>query len=83
MRMLLAMPLFFAAACGVENDPQNDQVTIQYDENEMENAAADMGNAAENAGEAIGNAAEDVANTVENTDIDVDTGGGDAARNAQ
>lgn len=83
MRILFAVPLLFAAACGVDNDAQNDQVTFQYDENEMENVAADMGNAAENAGAAIGNAAEDVANTVENTDVDISTDGGDASENTQ
>ena len=77
MRILLAVPLLFVAACGVDNDPQNDQVTLQYDENEMENVTADLGNAAENAGEALGNAAEEVGDTVRNTDVDVDTGGDD------
>ena len=84
MRFLFAVPLIFLAACGVDNDPQNDQVTLQYDENEMENVAADLGNAAENAGEALGNAAEDVGNTVENTDVDVDTdANNDAPQNTQ
>ena len=78
MRILFAAPLLVLAACGVDNDEQNDTVTIQYDENEMEKVAADMGNAAENAGEAIGNAAEDAAAAIENTDIDVSTDGGDA-----
>ena len=80
MRILLAVPLLFLGACGVDNDAQNDTVTIQYDENEMENVAADMGNAAENAGEALGNVAEDAAATIENTDVDVSTEG-DASGN--
>jgi len=75
MRILFAVPLIFVAACDVDNDAQNDQVTIQYDENQAENVAEDIGNAAEDAGNAIANGAEDVANTVENTDVDIHTDG--------
>ncbi|QNM83560.1 hypothetical protein H8M03_04325 [Sphingomonas sabuli] len=72
MRLLLAMPLLFTAACSVNNDATNDEVTVQYDQNEMEEVTADMGAAAENAGEAIGNVAEDAAGAVRNTDVDID-----------
>lgn len=76
MRLIFALPLLLAgAACNVENDPQNDQITLEYDQNQIENTAADVGNAAEDVANEIGNAAEDVGETVENTDVDVDTGG--------
>lgn len=73
MRVIFALPLLLAsAACGVDNDPQNDQVTLQYDEGQIQNTAADIGNAAEDAGSAIGNAAEDASNEIGRIDVDVD-----------
>ena len=68
MRIVLAIPLLLIAACNVENDPQNNQVVLNYDEEGVENAAEDVGNI----GEDIGNEAEDVVNTLQNTDVDVD-----------
>ena len=72
MRMIYAFPLLLVAACGVQSDPQNDQLTVTYDENTLE----DLGNAAETAGEAIGNAAgsagDAISNEVGDIDIDVD-----------
>lgn len=79
MRILLCVPLLMLAACGASHDEGNDQVTIQYNEQQAEEAAADVGNAAEEAGGAIANAAEDAAATVRNTDVDVNTEGGDAS----
>ena len=71
MRFLLALPLLLTAACGVEHDEANDQVTLQYNEEAAEQTASDVGNTAENIGGAIANEAEDAANTVQNTDVDV------------
>ena len=72
MRMILALPLLALAACQVTKDDQNDQVTVQYNQDVAENAAADVGNAAQEAGSAIANGAEDVANSAKNVDVDVD-----------
>ncbi len=72
MRMILALPLFALAACQVTKDDQHDQVTVQYNQDVAENAAADVANGAKEAGAAIANGAEDAANTVKNVDVDVD-----------
>lgn len=84
MRLIFTLPLLMVAGCSVENDPRNDQVTLEYDQNTLENAAADVGNAAENVANEAENLAADVGNTVENTDVDVDVDtGGNAADNRQ
>ena len=76
MRIMLCLPLLFVAAgCNVENDPQNDQVTIGYNEEQAQNVAEDVGNTAENIGGAIANEAEETADKIQNTDVDVNTNG--------
>ncbi len=84
MRSFLLLPLFVLAACQVTEDDQNDQVTLQYNQEVAENAAADIANGAEEAGDAVMNGARDVGNTVENVDVDVDlnTADGDKAANS-
>lgn len=77
MRSVLLLPLFALAACQVTEDDQNDQVTVQYNQDVAENAAADIANGAEEAGEAVMNGARDVGNTVENVDVDVDLNSAD------
>ena len=73
MRMMLALPLLLAA-CGVDTDPRNDQVTVQFNEERIENAA-------DAAAEEAGQVTSDVANSIQSTgerleneigDIDVD-----------
>ena len=81
MRLAFALPLILAlAACKVSEDDQNDQVTIQYNQDVAENAAADVANAAEEAGEAIVNGAEEAVDTARNVDVDVDTNTADDNR---
>jgi hypothetical protein len=77
MRMTLALaPLLMLGACNVSTDDKNDGVTVQYDQNLAENAAADVGNFAQNVGGAIATDVQDTAakveNRVDNTDVDVD-----------
>jgi len=85
MRFLAAIPLLALAACSAEHDSGNDQVTVQYNEQQAEQAASDVGNAAEDVGAAVASGAQDAANAVRNTDVDVDvdTDGGEADANAQ
>ena len=85
MRILVALPMLLTAACGVEHDTANDQVTVQYNEQAIEQTAQDAGNTAEGIGAAIANEAEDAAAKIQNTDVDVDvnTSGGDASQNGQ
>ena len=73
MRMMLAMPLLALAACQVTKDDRNDQVTVQYNQDVAENAAADVANGAREAGSAIANSAEDAGAAIKNVDVDVDT----------
>ena len=70
MRLIFALPLLFAAAgCNVSKD--GNAVTVQYDQNTAENAAADVGNFAENVGGAIANDVEKTSDKIKNTDVDV------------
>ncbi len=62
MRIVLVIPLLLVSACNVSTDANNDSMTVQYNEETAENAAADIGNAAENIGSAIGNEAEKIGN---------------------
>ena len=78
MRSFLLLPLVALAACQVTEDDQNDQMTVQYNQDVAENAAADIANGAEEAGEAVMNGARDVGNTVENVDVDVDLNSADS-----
>ena len=70
--LIFALPLLSLAACNVTKDDSNDSVTVQYDQNTAENAAADVGNFAENVGSAISNDVDRTADKVRNTDVDVD-----------
>ena len=73
MRIALALPLVLVlAACNVSRDDANDSMTVQYDQNTAENAAADIGNFAENVGGAIANDVQATADKVQNADVDVD-----------
>lgn len=77
MRILLSIPaLLLVGACNVSKD--GNAVTVQYDQNTAENAAADISNTAQNVGGIIVNDVQDTAEKVQNTDIDVDVN-----RNAQ
>ena len=83
MRILLAMPVLLAiAACDVDNDAQNDQVTVQYNEQQIENTAEDVGNTAQGIGSAIANEAEETAAKLQNTDVDVNVDTNDGAEPA-
>ena len=72
MHRLFLLPLFALAACQVTDDDKNDQMTIQYNQDVAENAAADIANGAQEAGEAIANGAEGAVDAARNVDVDVD-----------
>ena len=67
MRILLLTPLLLVGACNVSTD--NNAVTVQYDQNTAENAAADVGNTAQDMGTAIGNEVDETAAKVNNSGI--------------
>ena len=70
--MIFALPVLALGACNVTKDDANDSMTVQYDQNTAENAAADVGNFAENVGAVISNDVDRTADKVQNTDVDVD-----------
>ena len=73
MRIALALPLVLVlAGCNVSRDDANDSMTVQYDQNTAENAAADVGNFAEDVGGKIANDVQQTADKVQNADVDVD-----------
>ena len=61
--VLLAAPLLALCACNVSKD--GNAVTVQYDQNTAENAAADVGNTAQNI-------AADISNDVKTTGDKID-----------
>jgi hypothetical protein len=67
MRILLLTPLLLVGACNVSTD--NNAVTVQYDQNTAENAAADVSNTARDMGNAIANEADETAAKVNNSGI--------------
>lgn len=60
MRAAIILPVLLLGACQVSKDDANDSVTVAYNQDVAENAAADVANTA-------GNIAEDIANDVEET----------------
>ena len=81
IRIALALPILLLGACQVSKDDANDSMTVQYNQDVAENAAADVGNAAENIGGMIANDVSETADKVQNKvgDVDVDV---DENRNA-
>ena len=75
MRIIAAFPLLLlAAGCSVENDAGNDHVSVDYDQNRIENAARTAAGTAREVGAAVGNVAGTAGRAIKNEvgDIDVD-----------
>ena len=70
MRSLIAIPaLLTLGACNVSKE--GNAVTVQYDQNTAENAAADVGNTAQNIAADIGNDVKNTGDKIQNTDVSV------------
>jgi hypothetical protein len=84
MRILIALPMLALAACQVSKDDANDTISMTYNEEVAENAAADAGNFAEAVANDVQEGAAKVTDKIENTDVDVDvkTDGNKAEANA-
>lgn len=82
MRLILALPLLLVAACSVDSDGRNDTVTVDFNDNAVEQTAEDLGNVAEGAASSVGNAASEAGTAIKDevTNIDVDI---DVDRNKQ
>ena len=80
MRIILAIPLLMTAACSVDNDSGNEQVTLEYNEQRIEEAASDVADTAREVGSGVGNVAESAGRAIKNEvgDIDIDV---DVSRN--
>ena len=73
-----------AGACNVNNDAANDQVSVNYDQEALENAASDVSNTAQDVGGAIANDVGETVDKIQNTDVDVDVDAdADTSGNAQ
>jgi hypothetical protein len=76
MRILIALPLMLAsaAACSVDSDGGNDQVTLEYNEQRIRDGVRKTGRAARDVASGVGNVAESTGRAIGNEvgDIDVD-----------
>ena len=75
MRWIATLPLLLvAAACDVDNDSANDQMTLEYNQQQIEDAASDTANATREVASGIGNVAASTGDAIANEigDIDVD-----------
>ncbi|HLL30165.1 MAG TPA: hypothetical protein VK403_04130 [Allosphingosinicella sp.] len=76
MRITLALPLLALAACNVNSDSANDQMTLEYNEQRIRDAAAATARTAKEVGTSVGNVAvttgRAVRNEVGDVDVDVD-----------
>lgn len=74
MRTIVALPLLLLGACNVDNDSANDQMTIEYNQERIEDAASDAANVATEIGTSAINVADRTGEAISNEvgDIDVD-----------
>ena len=89
MRILFALPLLTLAACNVQNDSANDQMTLTYNQERLEEGVSDVANATESVASSVGNVAvstgQAIRNEVGDIDVDVDVNrdrAGNASGNA-
>ena len=82
MRMLMLLPLLVTAACDVDSDSQNEQVTLEYDRKRIKEAAAGAARTAREVGSGVGNVAVSTGRAIkkEGGEVDVDI---DVTRNRQ
>jgi hypothetical protein len=76
MRIVLALPLLLLGACNFANDATNDTVTLEYNQQRIEDAASDTAKAAREVASGVGNVAVStgraIGNEVGDIDVDVD-----------
>jgi hypothetical protein len=78
MRIALAIPMLLLGACQVSKDNSNGTMSVTYNSDVAENAAADIGNTAQNIGADIANdvqkTGDKIENKVGNADVDIHVG---------
>lgn len=74
MRIIYVLPLLAVTACNVENDTTNDQMTLEYNQQRIEDAAAATARTAKEVGSSVGNVAATTGRAIKNEvgDVDVD-----------
>ena len=72
MRKILAIPLLAVAGCNVDSDSANNQVTLEYDRERIEQARDTMGNVAAGVGNIAESTGRAIRNEVGDIDVDVD-----------
>ena len=74
MRIIYVLPLLAVTACNVENDTANDQMTLEYNQQRIEDAAAATARTAKEVGSSVGNVAATTGRAIKNEvgDVDVD-----------
>ena len=82
MRILLAIPILLLGACQVSKDSANNSVSVTYNSDLAQNAAADVGNTAQTIAADIGNDVKNESAKVENkVGSDHDNGQANATEN--
>ena len=72
MRLIVSTAaVLLLSACQVSKDDANDSVSVTYNSDVAENAAADVANTAENVAEDVANGVDAAGDRIENTDVDV------------
>ena len=66
MRSAIILPLLMLGACQVSKDGNNSSVTVAYNQDVAENAAADVGNTAQNIAADVSNDVSQTANKIDN-----------------
>lgn len=71
---LLALPLLALAACDVDSDSGNGQLSVEYDKERIKNAASDAADTAQGVATGVGNVAATAGRAIKNEvgDVDVD-----------
>lgn len=74
MRTIFLLPLLIVAACDIDNDAANDQVSVQYDEQKMKETAKGAARTAKDVASGVGNVASTTGRAIKNEvgDVDVD-----------
>ena len=70
----IVAPALLLGACQVTDDKANDQVTVSYNQDVVENVGADALNTVDQAAGAIVNDAKEATAAVKNLDVDVKVG---------
>ena len=71
VRLILALSLLSLAACDVDSDAANEQVTLEYDKKKIRDAATKAGRAARDVASGAGNVAATTGRAIKNEVGDV------------